>query len=151
MKFYKSLIFIVTIGLSFTLNAQETEHADNSKIDKKSYYQKRAIEDAKFEQQFSAETKAEEEAFWEEQKAYEKNLKREDRKAYRAYMKGKKDAYASHYGHCNHHCHHSDFYYHHASFYYYGYNGYRYKRYSRRSTINAGVRVNTPSVSLGLF
>ena len=151
MKFYKSLVFIFTIGLSFTLHAQEHENSEHSKIDKTSYYQKRAIEDAKFEQQFSAESKVEEESFWEDQKAYEKNLKEEDRKAYKAYMKGKKDAYASHYGHCNHHCHHSDYYYHHASFYYYRYDRYYNERYPRRNTVHTRIGVNTPKVSLGLF
>ena len=123
MKLIKALGFILVIGTSFIINAQESDNTDQKIIDKESYYQKRASEDAQYEQQFKAETKAEEEAFWKEQKDYENKLKREDRKAHKAYMKGKKDAYASHYEHCNHHCHHSDNYYHHASFYYYRYDG----------------------------
>ena len=151
MKPFKRLMSAIIIVSSFTIYAQNSEVANRRSADKKSYYQKRAAEDAKFEQQFTAETKAEEEAFWKEQKAYEDDLKQKDRKAYRAYMKGKRDAYAEHYEHCNHYCHHSDYYYHHATFYYYGYHSYYYDRYPRRSTTSIGVRVHTPSVSLGLL
>lgn len=152
MKTFRKLISIIIIGLSFATNAQEHKASDKKIAEKKSYYQQRAIEDAKYEQQFSAETKAEEEAFWKEQDDYEKNLKQNDKKAYRAYMKEKKDAYAKHYEHCNHHyCHHSDYYYHHASFYYYGYSGYYSERYPRRSTASTKVSIGTPSVRLGLF
>lgn len=152
MKLIKTLGFILVIGTSIITNAQDSKDSDQKIIDKESYYQKRASEDAQFEQQFKAETKTEEEAFWKEQKDYERNLKQEDRKAHRAYMKGKKDAYASHYEHCDNHCHHSENYYHHATFYYYRYDGYYYDRYPRnRSTISTNVRVSTPRVSLGLF
>jgi hypothetical protein len=151
MKLIKALGFILLMGVSFISNAQESNNSDQKIIDKESYYQKRASEDAKYEQQFKAETKAEEEAFWKEQKTYESNLKKEDRKAHKAYIKGKKDAYANHYEHCNHHCNHSPYYYNHASFYYYRYDGDRYERYPRRNTMSIGTRVNTPSVSLGLF
>tara|TARA_R110002050_G_scaffold104052_5_gene213248 strand:- start:13511 stop:13969 length:459 start_codon:yes stop_codon:yes gene_type:complete len=152
MKFFKSLVFIAALSLSFAAQSQESEASNNTTIDKKAYYQQRAIEDANYEQQFSAEVKADEEVFWKDQKAYEEDLKRKDRKAYRTYMKGKKDAYASHYKHCDNHCHHSDYYYHHASFYYYGYHEYNYQRSSyRRNSINTSVRLNTPSVRVGLF
>jgi hypothetical protein len=146
MKLLKTSIFILTIGLSFSINAQDSDFED-----KKSYYEKRALEDAKYEQEFNAVNENEEEAFWEEQKDYEKDLKKRDRKAYRAYIKGKRDAYAEHYDHCDSHCHHGHHYYHHASFYYYRYDGYYYNRYpSRRSTISSRFRLNTPNVSLGL-
>jgi len=148
----KSIVFIIALNFAFTMNAQGPEKTNDTLIDKASYYEKRAEEDAKFEQQFSAKSKVEEETFWEDQKSYENNLKKEDKKAYRAYMKGKKDAYANHYEHCNHQCHHSDYYYHHASFYYYRYDGYYYERYPRsRSTIRTNVRISTPSVRLGIF
>lgn len=152
MKSAKTLIAVITISFSCILNAQDSKVETQNSIDKKSYYQKRAEEDAKFEQQFSAKTKAEEETFWNEQKNYENELKQNDKKAYKAYMKGKRDAYASHYNECNHHCHHNDYYYHHASFYHYRYNEDYYRRYpSNRSTISTNVRVQTPSVRLGLF
>lgn len=151
MKIFKTSVFIIVLSFSFVIQAQDSESSNETKIDKKSYYQKRALEDAKYEQQFSAETKAEEETFWKDQKNYESDLKRKDRKAYKAYMKGKKDAYAEHYEHCSHNCHHSDYYYHHATFYYYRYDGYYYERYPRRSTINTRVNVSTPNVRLGLF
>ncbi|MBP0904408.1 hypothetical protein ACFSKN_12415 [Mariniflexile gromovii] len=152
MKSIKPIVFLIVLNISYLANAQDTEISNKTSIDKESYYQKRAEEDAKFEQQFSAKTKAEEESFWEDQKSYEENLKKNDKKAYKAYMKGKKDAYANHYEDCNHHCHHSDYYYHHASFYYYRYDGYHYERYPRnRSSMSTNVRVSTPSVRLGLF
>ncbi|WP_100615019.1 hypothetical protein [Confluentibacter citreus] len=152
MKSIKTIVFLIVLSFSFITNAQDNDLSNEATVDKKSYYQKRAEEDAKFEQQFSSKNKAEEETFWKEQKNYENDLKRKDKKAYKAYMKGKKDAYANHYEHCNHHCHHSDYYYHHASFYYYGYQGYYYDRYPRqRTTMSTNVRVNTPSVRLGLF
>lgn len=152
MKSIKPLVFIMVLSFVFSTNAQESKTHIEASNDKMSYYQKRAKEDAQYEQQFSAKNKVEEETFWEDQKRYEKNLKNEDKKAYKAYMKGKKDAYANHYNHCNHECHHSDYYYHHASFYYYRYDDYYYNRYPRnRSTISTNVRVSTPSVRLGLF
>lgn len=151
MKLFKTSIFIIALGFSLVAQAQESEVSNETKIAKKSYYQKRAIEDAKYEQQFSAETNVEEETFWKEQKSYENDLKEKDKKAYRAYMKGKRDAYANHYEHCDNHCHHSECYYQHASFYYYRYDGYYYERYPRRSSNSANVFVSTPSVRLGLF
>ncbi|MFV9550166.1 hypothetical protein [Algibacter sp. PT7-4] len=151
MKTIKTSIFILAIGLSFTINAQDTEVKSETKIDKKSYYEKRAAEDAKYEQQFKAESEKESKAFWNEQKAYEKDLKKKDRQAYKAYMKGKRDAYAEHYNHCNSHCHHEHSYYNHAAYYYYRYDNYYYNRYPRRSTsINTNVRLNTPRVRVGL-
>ena len=151
MKLFKTSIFIIALGFSLVAQAQKSEVSNETKVDKKSYYQKRAIEDAKYEQQFSAETNAEEETFWKEQKNYENDLKEKDKKAYRAYMKGKRDAYANHYEHCDNHCHHSECYYQYASFYYYRYDGYYYERYPRRNTVSVRTRINTLSVSLGLL
>ncbi|MBC3757626.1 hypothetical protein H7U19_04380 [Hyunsoonleella sp. SJ7] len=151
MKLFKTAICILIISLSFTINAQEVSKEKEESLDKTSYYEKRAKEDAKFEQEFKAETEAEAEEFWEEQEAYEKELKKRDRKAYRAYMKGKRDAYAEHYEYCNHHCHHGDHYYHHASFYYYRYDRYYYDRYPRpRNTVSTNVRANVPRVRVGI-
>ncbi|WP_248722239.1 hypothetical protein [Seonamhaeicola sp. ML3] len=150
MKTLKTSIFIIVLGLSISTFAQESQK-DSTHVDKTSYYQKRAHEDAKFEQHFVAENESEEKEFWSEQKAYERDLKKRDKKAYKAYMQGKKDAYAEHYEHCNNHCHHSDHYYHHATFYYYRYDGY-YNRYpSRGSSINTNIRLNAPNVRVGLF
>lgn len=113
MKIFKTTLVLIILGFSSMISAQNETASKETKEDKMSYYEKRALEDAKYEQQFQADNKAEEETFWEEQKSYEKELKRKDRKAY---MKGKRDAYAEHYDHC----HHSEHYYHHATFYYYG-------------------------------
>lgn len=150
MKRVKNILTLIILCFSYVMVAQETEVSEDTKPDKTTYYQNRAEEDAKFEQQFTAENKNEEKAFWKEQKRYEKDLKKRDRVAYNAYMKGKRDAYREHYAHCDHHCHHSHYYYSHASFYYDGYY-YRYERYPRYNSVNARVRVATPSVGLSLF
>ncbi|SFC81120.1 hypothetical protein [Algibacter pectinivorans] len=151
MNIFKTALCILTLSLTYTINAQDTTATSNTKIDKESYYQKRAAEDAKFEQQFKAENEEESEEFWQEQKAYEKELKKKDRQAYKAYMKGKRDAYAEHYEHCDNHCHHNTHYYSHASFYYYRYDGYYYNRQpQRRSTINTRVSLGAPRVRVGL-
>ncbi|MFG6687672.1 hypothetical protein ACGK9U_13890 [Mariniflexile sp. HNIBRBA6329] len=151
MKSIKFIALFLVTTTFYTANAQEVKASSETKIDSKSYYEQRAMEDAKYEQQFVAKSKKEEDAFWEEQKAYEAQLKKRDRKAYKAYMKGKKEAYASHYNHCDAHCHHSDYYYHNASFYYYRYDDYYYRRYPQRRAVNTSVNVRTPRVSLGLF
>jgi hypothetical protein len=128
------------------LSAQEQSQS-NTNEDKQSYYEKRAYEDAKFEQQLKLENEDEEAKFWNDQEQYEKDLKKRDRKAYRAYLRGKRDAYAEHYGHCDHSCYHSDYYYHHASFYYYNYH--YYERYPNRTTMRTNIRVGVPSVRIG--
>ncbi|RKR13494.1 hypothetical protein CLV91_2214 [Maribacter vaceletii] len=134
-------VFIMTI--SYTVKAQETETSKDKKI---SYYEQRAKEDAAYEQSTKI-TVEEEEEFWEDQKAYEKNLKKRDRKAYRAYMRGKRDAYAEHAEYCDSHCHHSPHYHSHARFYYSSH----YRSEPRRTTVvRTNVGVNVPSVRIGL-
>jgi hypothetical protein len=146
---------IATIALSFLnlLNAQEYNNMSetNESQDKKSYYEQRAKEDATFEQKFKAKSETEESEFWQNQKEYEKELKKRDRKAYRAYMQGKKDAYAEHYNHCDTHCHHSQSYYYHVSYYHHGYHRYYYERYPSRNSISARIGVSTPRVRLGIL
>ena len=159
MDTLKTLLIITAFSFNAYMNAQETpvsaDKPEYAKQEKESYYQNRALEDAKYEQEFKAENKTKDQAFCDEQKEYEKELKRSDRKAYRAYMQGKKDAYAEHHEHCNSHCNHSDYYYYYygqARFYYYDYDNRPYYRTSSsRNTMSTGVRVNTPSVRLGLF
>ncbi|MAY86522.1 hypothetical protein ACH3O9_06070 [Leeuwenhoekiella sp. A16] len=124
-------------------------YAQESGDDKKmAYYEQRAKQDAAFERSYKAESEAEEEAFWKEQHKYEENLKKEDEVAYKAYMRGKRDAYKEHKKHCDHHCHHSEHYYSEASFYYYSNNRSYYKP-APRSTIRTDVRINTPNVRIG--
>jgi hypothetical protein len=92
-----------------------------------SYYQRRGLEDAQHEQELEVKSKAEEHTFWEEQKQYEKELKKNDRRAHRAYLQGKKRGYAAHQYHCDSHCHHSEYWYQHAGYYYYEYREPRYE------------------------
>tara|TARA_R110002049_G_scaffold295535_4_gene482968 strand:+ start:2636 stop:3067 length:432 start_codon:yes stop_codon:yes gene_type:complete len=143
MKKLQFLMATVLISLSFTVTGQEKETNEEKKL---SYYEKRAKEDAEFEQSKMAEVESEAE-FWEDQKAYEKKLKKKDKKAYKAYMKGKRDAYAEHAEHCSSHCHHSEYYHHHTTFYY-SYNQYRSRPRSSGVYTRVGVRV--PSVRIGL-
>ncbi|TJY37209.1 hypothetical protein [Pontimicrobium aquaticum] len=149
MRKFKILMLVAmcSLGSSF---AQERDK--QTKEEKLSYYEQRAKEDAKFEQELKAKTEKESAEFWENQKQYEEDLKKRDRKAYRAYIKGKRDAYAEHYAHCGTHCHHSDYYHHHVSFYYYGYNNnHYYNSYPRRNAINTRIKIGTPRVRLGIF
>ncbi|SMC36008.1 hypothetical protein [Cellulophaga tyrosinoxydans] len=145
----KKVNLIVLVNLMFTV-AVMAQVEDSKKIDSKTYYEQRAEEDAKFEQSFVAEDEKSDEEFWETQKQYENDLKKRDRKAYKAYMKGKKDAYAEHYNHCDDHCHHSHHYYSHATFYYYGYNR-NYYRPTNRTTVRTNVGLNTSRIRVGLF
>ena len=126
--------------------AQVVEATEQEKL---SYYEERAKEDAQFEQSQEL-AEHEEEEFWKSQKDYESRLKKRDKKAYRAYIKGKRDAYAEHQDHCNAHCHHSEHYHTHASFYYYHNDSYRYRSYPRGTTIRTGIGVRAPNLSIGL-
>ena len=154
MKSIKTVIAFIFLGL-FAVEAQEVnvknETKANISTDKMSYYKKRGAEDARYELTFTAKTKADEKAFWKEQKEYEKNLKAKDRKAYRAYIASKKEAYSEHYDHCNGHCNHDPMFYSHASFYYYGYERpYYQSTYSSPSSVSTRISVGTPSLRLGL-
>lgn len=83
MKNLKMVLSIIAFTYLGVLNSQEKK--EEAKIESKSsYYEKRAKEDAKFEQNYTAETKKEERKFWKEQKAYEKDLKKKDKEAYKA-------------------------------------------------------------------
>jgi len=141
------LIFTVVIFLSasFIFSQEAKEPSGKEKND---YYQKRAKEDAKFEQNFKGE-KSEERKFCRAQKAYEKDLEQKDEIAYNAYMQGKKDAYSEHHEHCTNHCNHGYYYQSHARFYYYG--SYRYERRPNRRSSGTSIRVRTPSIRLGVF
>lgn len=149
MKTIKTILALFFLGTIGTVQAQENNVQAETKI---TYYQQRGAEDAKFEMEFTAKTKAEEKAFWKEQKEYEKELKKKNRKGYRAYMARKKEAYTEHYYHCNEHCHHNNSFYNHAAFYYYQYDRPNYQRVPTRTSVNTqiGVGVPVPSVRLGL-
>ena len=147
MKHLGIITAIFALGFSTSILAQENEKK-NATDDKLSYYEQRAREDAVYEQSLTMQNEGDEEDFWKDQKRYEKDLKHRDKEAYKAYMKGKQDAYAEHEAHCDHHCHHSEHYHHQATFYY---SYHRYDYPSRRAAIGTGVRVSAPSVKLGIF
>jgi hypothetical protein len=155
MKTIKTISAILFFGALANLNAQEAavlqETKVNTKQEKLSYYEQRGAEDANYEVQFKAGSKRGEESFWQEQKQYERNLKEDNRRAYRAYMQGKKDAYAEHHYRCDGHHYHSDSFYQHAEFYYYQYDRRIYERSPRRSSANTQIGVRAPSVRLGIF
>ncbi|MFV5686135.1 hypothetical protein ACM55I_11880 [Flavobacterium sp. GB2R13] len=154
MKTIKTLFAILFLGTIATVQAQETrvesESSINSNPDKITYYQQRGSQDANYELTFKAKTKAEEKAFWKEQKAYEKDLRKKNRKAYQAYIASKQDVYTTHYSHCDAHCHHSDSFYGHAGFYYYEYDQRNYQRTPSNTSVNTQIGVRAPSIRLGL-
>lgn len=155
MNPFKVAFFLIVFGFTLNVNAQEDTATKTVEKDTKqstaAYYKQRAAEDAKYEQEYNAKNDSEDKAFWKEQKKYEKQLKKNNKRAYRAYIQGKKDTYAEHHQHCNHD-HHSDYYYSNTQFYYYQYDNRRnYNRSTNRPIINTPIRVNTPSVRLGIF
>lgn len=121
------------------LQAQET-----SQEDPETYYERRAREDAAYELALKEDAEDEEE-FWTSQQEYEQALKKTDKKAYKAYMKGKRDAYREHASHCNAHCHHGPRFEYRATYYYSNYPR------SRQSSPTMSVRVRTPKVRIGLL
>lgn len=107
-----------------------------------SYYEARAREDAAYE--LALQEDAEDEAdFWQSQEDYEKALKKRDKQAYRAYMRGKRDAYREHASHCGSHCHHGHHFEYRATYYYSDY--YRRPYHSR----GIGIQVGSPRVRIG--
>ncbi|MDI6049123.1 hypothetical protein QLS31_04715 [Flavobacterium sp. XS2P24] len=155
MKAIKYLMILLFSGTIVTVQAQEgnvkSETNINVNSDQITYYQQRGSEDANYELTFKAKTKAEEKAFWKEQKEYEKDLKKKNRKAYRAYIASKQDVYTMHHSHCDIHCHHSDSFYGHAGFYYYEYDQRNYQRRPSNTSVNTQIGVRAPSIRLGLF
>jgi len=142
-KLIVSIILLITTSFSFA-----QEQGNDSKIEKEAYYNKRAKEDARFEQEFNSKSKSEDKKFWKEQKAYEKELSKRDEVAHKAYMQSKRDAYAAHNDYCENH-NHGYYYRHHVSDYYY--SDHHYERRSFRRPHRTRINVRTPSISLGIF
>jgi hypothetical protein len=155
MKKTKTILTILFFGAIATVNAQEARVSQEARVntnqEKSSYYGQRGAEDANYELQFKAKSKSDEVSFWQEQQQYEKELKKDNKRAYRAYIRGKKEAYAEHHHHCDDHCYHSDSFYQHAGFYYYEYDHRNYQRSPSRTSVKTQIGVRTPSVRLGIF
>ncbi|MEC7262615.1 MAG: hypothetical protein VXW38_02675 [Bacteroidota bacterium] len=145
MKYVGTITMILAFAVSASVSAQESNGQQEQ--DKLSYYEQRAKEDAVYEQSLATNNEEDEKDFWKDQKRYEKDLRKRDKEAYKAYMKGKSDAYAEHAEHCDDHCHHSREYYGHAHFYYTYYD----YQYPRRTYVGTGVRVSSPSVGISIF
>lgn len=155
MKTFKTILTILFFGSLAAANAQQAKVSHKTRVnpsqEKWSYYEQRGAEDANYELKFRAKSKSDEQTFWHEQKQYEIELKKDNKSAYRAYMQGKKDAYAEHHHHCDDHCHHSDSFYRHAGFYYYEYDHRNFERSPSRTSVNTRIGVSAPSVRLGIF
>ncbi|SEA96962.1 hypothetical protein SAMN05443667_113133 [Flavobacterium gillisiae] len=154
MKTVKAALLLLIFSFVPNVNAQQARVSNDTQVETKhsvSYYQQRGLEDAQYEQKFEAKSKTEERTFWEEQKQYEKELKKNDRRGHRAYLQGKKEGYATHHDHCDSHCHHSEYWYQHAGYYYYEYREPRYENRSSRTTVSTQIGVSTPKVRLGIF
>ena len=154
MKTVKSILVLMIFCFLPKVNAQESGFNQDTKVQTKnelSYYQQRGLEDAQHEQQFKVKSKNEERVFWKEQKQYEKELRKNNRRAYNAYLQGKKEGYAAHHDHCNNHCDHSVYWYQNAGYYYYGYRQPQYENRMPRTSVNTQIGVGVPRVKLGIF
>ncbi|WP_108424019.1 hypothetical protein [Flagellimonas amoyensis] len=147
MKHIEFFIMILALTFSTAMAAQENGTPETEQ-DRDSYYEQRAKEDAEYEQGLAMRNEEDEKDFWKDQDKYEKDLRKRDKKAYKAYMKGKRDAYAEHAAHCDSQCHHSGHYHRQAQIYY-TYHEYHYPR--RSTVVQTGVRVATPRVGLSIF
>jgi hypothetical protein len=90
------------------MTAQQSRASDQAELETKnnmSYYQRRGLEDAQHEQELEVKSK-EEHTFWEEQKKYEKELKKKNEEHIERIFKVK-EGYAAHHNYCDSHCHHS--------------------------------------------
>jgi hypothetical protein len=91
MKTFKAALILLIFLLPHM--KQQSRASDQAELETKnnmSYYQRRGLEDAQHEQELEVKSKAEEHTFWEEQKKYEKELKKNDRRAHRAYLQNKR-------------------------------------------------------------
>lgn len=133
----RTLLLSFPLALLFQIsNAQEVAPSPDT------YYETRAREDAAYEMALQEDAEDEED-FWASQEAYEKALKKRDKKAYRAYMRGKREAYREHASRCGSHCHHGHHFEYRATYYYSDY----YRRPARSGGI--GVRVASPRIRIG--
>lgn len=146
MRKFVFMIGYMLLIFSTTLAAQENDDSDT--LDKESYYEQRAKKDAEFEQSLDLANEEDEKDIWKDQKKYEKDLRKRDKEAFRAYMKGKQDAYAAHAEVCGQHCHHSEHYYHHAQFYF-TYADYDYPQ--RNVAMRSRVQIASPRIGLSKF
>jgi hypothetical protein len=154
MKTVKVALILLIFSFGPHMKAQQSRASDQGQVETKSrmpYYQQRGLEDAQHEQELEVKSKAEEYTFWQEQRQYEKELKKNDRRAHRAYLQGKKEGYAVHHKYCDNNCHHSEYWYQHAGYYYYEYREPRNQNRTSRTTVNTQIGVRTPKVRLGLF
>jgi uncharacterized protein YwqG len=122
------------------MKAQQSRASDQAELETKnnmSYYQRRGLEDAQHEQELEVKSK-EEHTFWEEQKKYEKELKKKIEEHIERIFKVK-EGYAAHHNYCDSHCHHSEYWYQHAGYYYYEYREPRYENRASRTTVNTQI------------
>jgi hypothetical protein len=140
MKIVKSIVIIMIFCFLPKVNAQESRFNQDIKVQTKnelSYYQQRGLKDAQHEQQLKVKGKNE--------------LRKNNRRAYNAYLQAKKDGYAAHHNQCDIHCNHSNYWYQNAAYYYYGYRQPHYENRAPRSSINTQIEVGMPRVKLGVF
>lgn len=81
------------------------------------FFVRQAHTDAVYEQQLQLEGGKEEMDFWTDQRAFERELYRQNLAAYKVYIKAKRDVYSTHQQSCGPACMHGDYYYLQASFY----------------------------------
>lgn len=81
------------------------------------FFVRQAQTDAAYEQQLQLVGSKEETDFWMDQRAFERELYRQNLAAYKVYIQAKRDEYSSHQQSCSTACMHGDYYYLQASFY----------------------------------
>jgi len=105
MKRLGFVVLLLIFGYSNSLLAQDSN--ENPNLEKATFYEQRAKEDAAYEQSLVLNNEKDELDFWKDQKRYEQDLKKSDEAAYSSYMKAKKRAYHEHFQKCSGTCNHT--------------------------------------------
>ena len=101
----------------FAPNGAHRTHETTPALTNPEFFVRQAQTDAAYEQQVQLEGSKEEMDFWTDQRAFERELYRQNLAAYKVYIQAKRDVYSSHQQSCGPACMHGDYYYLQASFY----------------------------------
>lgn len=110
---YKSLhIILFTMLFPFWVLAQEGNAINGSE-----FYYSLGIKDAKYELSLESVNIEDEKDFWQDQKAFEDRLKKENPEGHFFYLNGKSQIYRQHQIHCGGRCNHSEEFIRYKAFY----------------------------------
>ena len=88
-----------------------------AEVESQQFFAAQARADGLFEQQLIFNTVQDEEDYWADQRAYERELYKRDAKSYASYILSKRKVYAAHEPLCGDRCLHGDYYYMQLAFY----------------------------------